>query len=392
MAGAQTGRERDGRRRRGSGLSLMIVLSVVVTGLVMTMAWASSVQSAAVAARCQCDEAQLAADAAVNWAVVKLRADPTWRPAANQTVTVNGWTCAVSYTDMGPSIGMAAGVLGNPLKFTATATKTGYTGTSTMSADTQGVLAYAPQFWSQGNLIVQESATILGDVETLGSITLNPPASGPPPNKGAPGNWKAKGGVTDNNPGPSGSGKYFVNAPTGNVSTLAAPSMKAIDVYNSLMAGPYVDMMTVLTIDSSGHYVIDFSKAGGKPVHFAGDASYVGSVGVKSSSNPANDTLIMDGDVNFTGSYPYNAAYAQMNLVVHGNVVCNGSGSAGIALHGSSYVTGNWTQTGTYNLQGTVLVDGTMNLGGTGTVNTAVPPSFDPRYVPKVTGFLGNLP
>ena len=70
------------RRRRGSGLALMVVLSVVITGMVMTLSFASSVQAAAAGVETQSDEAQLAADAAVNWAVVMLRSSPTWRPFA----------------------------------------------------------------------------------------------------------------------------------------------------------------------------------------------------------------------------------------------------------------------------------------------------------------------
>ena len=79
-------------------------------------------------------------------------------------------------------------------------------------------------------------------------------------------------------------------------------------------------------------------------------------------------------------------------MVVHGNCSFNGSGSPGVAIHGSFYVTGNWTQTGTYDFAGTVITDGKTTLGGTGTVATGSPPTYDPRYVPKVTGFIGNLP
>ena len=80
-----------------------------------------------------------------------------------------------------------------------------------------------------------------------------------------------------------------------------------------------------------------------------------------------------------------------MNLVIDGDVNFNGSGT-GISIIGSFYVTGNWSQTGVYNFKGTVMVDKTTALNGTGTVDVALPPSFDPRYVPRITSYTGLLP
>lgn len=376
------------RNPRGSALSLMIVVSVVITGLVITMAWAAGLQVSTATARAKGDEATYAAEGAMQWAIYKLRQDPAWRPTGTSPV-VNGWTCAITYTDVGTPTGM----LGNPLKFTVSATKSGTDASSRMTATVAGALAYVPQFWSMGDLTIAQSANINGDVETQGKLTINPPTSGAVVNKGAKGKVKAKGAVVDNNPGPSGSGKYFTDTPVANSTNVSTPSMSAAQVYNTLKAGPTADIMSCLTY-ISGKPCIDFSKAGGKPVVYTGPASYVGSVGIINSSTPANDTFIVnstDGTVDFSGTFPFNTTTAKMNLVINGDVSFNGSGT-GIKIEGSFYVAGDWVQNGVYSFKGTVMVDQTTNLKGTGTVDVAVPPSFDPRYVPRITSFTGQLP
>ncbi|HVT80949.1 MAG TPA: hypothetical protein VHM90_09850, partial [Phycisphaerae bacterium] len=311
---------------------------------------------------------------------------PTWRPSATSPI-VNGWTCAITYTDMGTP----TGILGNPLKFTVKATKSGIEPSSTCTATVAGALAYVPQFWSMGDLAIAQSAHINGDVETQGKLTINPPTTGAVAVKGAKGTVKAKKTVKDNNP--SGTSSYFTTPPVENSNSVSSPTLTAAQVYNTLKAGPTIDIMSCLTY-ISGKPVIDFSKAGGKPVVYTGTASYVGNVGIINSSNPANDTFIVnstDGTVDFSGTFPFNTTTAKMNLVINGDVSFNGSGT-GINIQGSFYVAGDWVQNGVYNFKGTVMVDQTTTLNGTGTVDVAVPPSFDPRYIPRITGYAGALP
>ncbi len=382
---------RTGGIRRGSAMALMVVVSVVITGLIISIAWSEGLQASAGSDRTKTDEAFYAADGAIQYALGQFKAAPGW-PSANlpKTIIVNNWNVALSYTDLGASIGMATGVLGNPLKFTAKATKSGTSVSVTASAKTTGVLAYAPQFYNAGNLTVSQSAHINGDVQTMGTLTINAPSSGSVQPHGAKGQWKSKGAITDNNP--TGTPSYFASTPVASAS-ITAPSMSATSVFNTIMAGPYISFWNVLTINPvDGNYMIDFSLAGGKPVYFSGAASYIGNVDIKSSSTPASDTLIIDGDVNFSGTYPANAATATMNLIIHGNSTVTGTGSQGIAITGSSYVTGNWSQSGIYSINGSVMADQNTTLSGTGTVGVATLPSFDPRYQPKITAYYGALP
>ena len=209
------------RRRRGSALSLGILVSVILTGLVMAMAWALGAQTEVAAVRARADDARYAADAALTWSMYQLRQDPAWRPTTSpmQTAMVNGWTCKITYVDLGPSLlGTAAGVLGNPLKFTVVATRSDTPASATVVATIQGVLAYAPAFWATSNLTVAQSAKVVGDVETLGSLTINGP--GASPLQSATGIWKARGLLTDNNPAQTNT--YFTNPtkPAGSIATL----------------------------------------------------------------------------------------------------------------------------------------------------------------------------
>jgi hypothetical protein len=377
------------RRRRGTAMAMIVVVAVVITGLVLTIAAAAGIQSSSASTRTRSDEALYAAEGAMQWAIYQLRQDPAWRPTGVNPI-VNGWTCTISYTDLGTPTGAA----GNPLKFTVVASKAGVASTATTSATVKGALAYVPQFWSMGNLSVAQSVTIAGDVQTMGNLTINPPTSGAVLNKGVKGTVKAKGTVTDNNPGANGSGKYFTTTPVANATDVSSPSKKSADIYNTLKAKPTASIDSCL-VYVSGKPVIDFSKAGGKPILYSGPADYIGSVGIINSSNPSNDTLIVnatDVNVNFTGTFPFNQPTAQCNMVINGNVFFNGSGTTGISITGSFYVTGTWSQTGVYNFKGTVMADKTTTLAGTGKVDIQAPPSFDPRYVPRITSYTGNLP
>jgi hypothetical protein len=78
-----------------------------------------------------------------------------------------------------------------------------------------------------------------------------------------------------------------------------------------------------------------------------------------------------------------------MNLIIMGDATLN---PGPLNITGSFYVKGNWVQNGAYNLKGTVMSEGTTQLLGTGTVDTATPPTFDPRYIPRITSYVGTLP
>jgi Tfp pilus assembly protein PilX len=359
---------------------LVVLISVTITGLVLVMAWSAGVNSQMTSTSIKSDQAQYAAESAVQWAICELEANPGWRPTApNNTVTVGGWPCTITYSDLGTPVG----AVGNPLEFTATAARAGTAAKGTVSATVTGAVAYAPAFVTSSNLTLAESATIQGDVETLGSLTVNGPGGSTMGT--ATGEVKAAKMYIDNNA--SKTSTYFKGGtPAGNVSSLAAPSQTVQQIYNTLMAGPTIPVESILDYSVPGKVTLDFTKAGGKTVVVSGSSSYTydGAVGIKGSG-----TIVVDGDMNFGGGFPYNAATANINIVTLGNATfTNGP----FNVNGSFYVKGNWVQSGAYNMQGTVIVNGTSTIGGTGTINVATPPAFDPRNKPRVTTYYGNLP
>jgi Tfp pilus assembly protein PilX len=378
-----SGRRRS--RQRGSALVIMIILSVVITGMVMCLAWSSGIEAQSVGNRAHTDDAVNAAEGALQWAIYELRQSPTWRPTTVKPV-VNGWTCTVSYTDMGSP----AGAVGNPLKITVVAKKATTAASATVSAKVAGVLAYTPLFYSSGSMVISESATLLGDMQTQGALAINGPGSLALGR--ASGILKAVGAFADNTP--ANDSAYFgsVNRPAGNATGLTTPTQTVQQIYNNLTTAtagnpsPTVDFSQIEDW-STGNLILDFTKANGKPVLLHGFAPYTygANVGIRGSGT----LIIADGDVTFSGGFPFNASSANLNLVCMGNANFS---SGPLTFNGSFYVKNNWNQTGSYNISGTILVNGTSSIGGTGTVNVASPPAYDPRYVPRITGYYGNLP
>jgi Tfp pilus assembly protein PilX len=375
----------DRRRERGSSLVMIILLSVVITGMVMCLAWSAGIEAQAAGNRAHTDDAFNAAEGALQWVIYELRQSPTWRPTTVKPV-VNGWTCTVSYTDMGSP----AGAVGNPLKIKVVASKTTTAASATVSATVAGVLAYTPLFYSSGSMAITESATLLGDMQTQGSLAINGPGSAALGR--ASGLLKSVGACADN--ATANDTAYFgsVNRPAGNVTGLTTPTQTVQQIYNNLTTAttanpsPTVDF-SVVEDWSTGTLVLDFTKAGGKPVLLHGGAPYVygSNVGIKGSGT----LIVSDGDVTFTGGFPSNASLANLNLVCMGNATFS---NGPLNFNGSFYVKNNWTQSGSYNISGTILINGSTSIAGTGTVNVATPPVYDPRYVPRITGYFGELP
>lgn len=89
-------------RNRGTAMVMMIILSIIMTGLVMTIAWAASVQTRGAAASIRSDQAYAAAESAGQVAVWRFKHDDSWRqvtaPSTLPTVTIGGNTYAYAMT------------------------------------------------------------------------------------------------------------------------------------------------------------------------------------------------------------------------------------------------------------------------------------------------------
>ena len=93
--------------RRGTAMVMIVLLSVILTGLVMTIAWSAGVQTQATGASIHLDQGYLAAESAGQWAVWQFKQNNSWRqttiPSTLPTMTIgpNTFTYAVTCTDAG---------------------------------------------------------------------------------------------------------------------------------------------------------------------------------------------------------------------------------------------------------------------------------------------------
>jgi hypothetical protein len=96
---------RANRHRRGAALALCIVISTVLTGLVMALAWAASAHAALAGQVPKVDASYYAAEAGLQHAVWKFRHDNQWRATAAAPLTGSitmydtPWTYQVTCTD-----------------------------------------------------------------------------------------------------------------------------------------------------------------------------------------------------------------------------------------------------------------------------------------------------
>src|SRR4051812_47337909 len=91
------------RRIRGSTLALAVIVSVIVTGLVMTLAWSAGQQSQMTSAYAKLDGAYAAAETGLNRAVWYVKKSKLATATSPMTGTINGYSYSVTWTTSGSS-------------------------------------------------------------------------------------------------------------------------------------------------------------------------------------------------------------------------------------------------------------------------------------------------
>ena len=137
------------------------------------------------------------------------------------------------------------------------------------------------------------------------------------------------------------------------------PSVTAI--YNQIMENDN-------PVPFSGGDTINFSTSPYLLVNGNFDASSLLSV-------VGSGTLVVTGNVDFSGQFPAQGM-ASMNIVALGNVDIHGQ----LSLNGSIYAGGNFINGGKHEImRGDIVVGGYYADNGSGVIQEAPPPSFDPR-------------
>jgi len=90
------------RLRRGTALVMLVLVSVVITGLILTIAWAAGAQSQSTGASIHLDQANMAAESAGQLAVWNFKKNNSWRqasaPSTLPTMTVGTGTFSYALT------------------------------------------------------------------------------------------------------------------------------------------------------------------------------------------------------------------------------------------------------------------------------------------------------
>ena len=144
-----------------------------------------------------------------------------------------------------------------------------------------------------------------------------------------------------------------------NMPGMQPPSVTAI--YNQIMQNDD-------PVPFTGGNTIDFSTTPYLLINGNFDASSLLNV-------VGSGTLVVTGNVDFSGQFPAQGT-ASMNIVALGNVDIHGQ----LSLDGSIYAGGNFINGGKHSImRGDIVVGGYYADNGSGVIQEAPPPSFDPR-------------
>jgi hypothetical protein len=312
----------------------MVILSVVITGLVMTLAWTAGVHTQIANQTTKLDKASFAAEAGLNRAAWYIRHNTLGAQTQPLTGSLNGFTYSITWTSSGATA----------FKVTSTATDGLVSDTATAICTPPVVVpTYTLGGGTSGSYNLK-NMTINGDVGFSGGVYVS---SG-----NATINGNLTYGTTYNSSGITVTGTTTQKSLTPPVIDYAMLQSKAGLSYSS----------------SQNNQTFDFTAVGGtNPVIYVN-----GSV-----TNPTfigSGTLVVTGSISFSGGA--GSAAKPVYLVAQQDI-----SSGGGTFYGAIYAGGNWSHTASYTITGVVSVTGTDNSGNTanGTMYSAAAPWFDPR-------------
>jgi len=361
--------------RRGTIIAYFLVLiSVLTTGLITTIALTSGTEAQMAGMTLKRDRAFYAAEAGLQHAYWKMLQDNNWRTDGQNghptvlTGSINGANYSVTAT--GPwnadvliiSTGTLNDGSSTSMKITAACTPATTVSTITMGGD----------FTNNGNVTIDGNAVALGNIVTSGRLD------------DGTGTLMAAGTVTSN-------GNVNVASPP--VAGYTGGSLPSIDV-NALIASATTTINTT-SAGSTGHgsnatlnqldQTVNINLGQGGIVYFSGanGVDFKGNVSVTGYG-----TIIADGPITIHngGSLGSANSLAQVNIVTKGDLNIHGY----LGVVGSLYSYGSISKDGGLNVQGLItgLTTGTSNLDTNGnfTVTRGPPPAWDPRFDPSGLG------
>jgi hypothetical protein len=325
------------RRCAGTALVLMIILSAVITGLVMTLAWTVGIHTQIANQTIKLDKTYAVAEAAANKIVWYVKHGTIGTITSPQTGTLNGCNYSTSWTNSSGTY-----------TITGTATNGTVSQSVTMTCAPTTTYAVLSVGGSGGTLDVKDM-TINGSVLTNGAVTSTS------------GTTTVNGNLTYGTT-ISNSHMTVTGATTNATTTVTGPDYATIQAAATL----------TLTGNQSNH-TFDFTS--NSTIYVNGnvtDPSFVGS-----------GTLLVSGTVTFSSASSYGSATNPVNLVSESNVTLQGT----FDIYGSLYAGGNITApTKMDYLSGPFYCGGSVS--GTlfhGTIDPGTKPWFDTRSASGAT-------
>jgi hypothetical protein len=315
---------------------LVIVMSVVVTGLIMSVAWAAGVQGQITGNLMKVDAAFYASEAGAQRAAWYLKTGKT--VAQPLTGTIGGYSYSVTWVSAGGSYRVTSvgtsGAAQNTVLMTVTPPAT------------------APQAaLSAANSLSLKNLTVTGDVLVGQDITFQP------------GNAQIIGNLT-----------YGTNLN-------GSPSVTGTTAKGSFTGVNWSNLDTALKAASGLNYAsaqsgktFDFSAlSGNKVIYVNGDVTNPSFVGT--GTLYVNGKITLNGDLGTLAS-PVNLVSTQEITTANNSTV-----------YGSIYAKTNWNR-GKIDLTGMVYLDGSINDGNSGSskITFTSTPWFDNRTASGVSG------
>jgi hypothetical protein len=334
------------RPRRGSAIGYMLILlSVITTGLVMTMSLSTGVQSQIAGMTVHRDQAFYAAEAGIQRAQWELEynnwgSDGTFKPlhakcgpgSYTATASDGGWNNPVVISSVG-TVDTGA----TPATVTVTAKLT--------------PKFICPAIQLGGDFLGGGGDHITGDLQTTGTI-------------------KHTGDLTLT------SGNTYA---TGTIASTIAydPGFQAFPNDAKLTPPPSITAIATTLRNAAGSLQLSTPTTLNFAASTSGILYYNGDLAIENTPKiNGSGTLVVFGNLSIAQAATL--ANARVNIVVTGNF--STLGLQKIVMQGGLYVGGNITCQAPLSLQGVIVGDQGMTTKGKGlTVLLAPPPPFDPR-------------
>jgi hypothetical protein len=330
---------------------MAVIISVVVTAVVMMVAWISATMSQSTGSFAKQSRAFCVAEGALQRAYWRYRQNTAWRAPAGAPMTGTSVIDGVSY----PYSVTAVGNNNQPILVTSTATNAAGTVLAQVHV-TLFRLAPAAIGVGGGTFSTTSQLNVTGDLSLSGGFTASGTCN-------VTGNVDTSGSI----PGSIS----VTGTETANDATLTVPSVTAI--YNSLLPGAYtIAGPNITSLDFTSHPVLLVN----------------GNASLNISTITGSGTLVVNGNVSTGGNLGTVGSPATFHLVTNGTVTANQNWYQTGSLYAAGLVTFN-NQTA---LTGVLLTNGGAIMNNHHSFTFANPPSFDPRAKPAVSGYGGPNP